>query len=104
MTAFAAAINTLFADPNLGRDALYRAGGAGPDIPVSVILRAPDRFTSFNQSRFVASTTLIDLRVSDVASPEPGDTIMIDDVAYEVSGDPVRDTDRLTWICEVRPA
>lgn len=103
MTAFAAALNTLFADPNFGRDAVYRAGGSGPATPVRAILRAPDRITTFNQGRFVADTFLIDLRVSEVPNPEPGDTLAIGDVTYELRADPVRDADRLTWACEARP-
>ena len=39
---FSAAIDDLFTDPNLATQALYRAG-AGPDVPVRVILRRPDR-------------------------------------------------------------
>lgn len=102
MTAFAAALNALFADPNFGRDAVYRAGGDGPETPVRAVLRAPDRITTFNQGRFVADTVLIDLLVSEVATPEPGDTLSLGAVTYELRADPVRDVDRLTWTCEAR--
>ena len=74
-TAFAAAIDVLFADPNLAIDAVYRAGGADPGVPVRVILRRPDRIGEFGETRIVAETVVIDVRVSDVAAPAEGDTI-----------------------------
>ena len=49
MTAFATAIDALFADPNLGLDAVYRAGGADPGVPVRVIIRRPDRIGEYRR-------------------------------------------------------
>jgi hypothetical protein len=69
MTAFGAAINTLFADPNLGSDAVYRAGGGDPGVPVRVIVRRPDHVGEFGETRIVAGTVMIDVRVSEVATP-----------------------------------
>jgi hypothetical protein len=54
MNAFAAAIDALFADPNLAVDALYRADGADPSIPVMVIVRRPDRIGDFGETRILA--------------------------------------------------
>ena len=103
MTAFAAAIDVLFADLNLGIDAVYRAGGADPGMPVRVILRRPDRISEFGQTRIVAETVIIDVRISDVAAPADGDTIEADGMVYVVQGEPLRDVERLVWTIEARP-
>ena len=39
MDAFRAALDTLFADPNLGETALWQAGGVGPGVSVRLIRR-----------------------------------------------------------------
>ena len=39
MEAFRVALDTLFADPNLGETALWQAGGVGPGVSVRVIRR-----------------------------------------------------------------
>jgi hypothetical protein len=103
MTAFASAIDTLFADPNLGLDAVYRAGGADPGVPVRVILRRPDRISEFGETRIVAGTLLTDVRVGEVAAPADGDTIELDGVVHVVQGEPIRDAERLVWTIEARP-
>ena len=104
MTAFAAAIDVLFADPNLGIDAVYRAGGADPGMPVRVILRRPDRISEFGETRIVTGTVVIDVRVSDVAAPAEGDTIEADGMVCVIQGEPIRDVERLVWTIEARPA
>ena len=80
MTAFAAAIDALFADPNLAVDALYRAGGADPGIPVRVIVRRPDRIGEFGETRIASETTTFDVRTSEIAEPAEGDTLDVDGV------------------------
>jgi hypothetical protein len=99
---FTAAIEALFADPSLGRDGLYRAGGADPGIPVRVILRRPDRVGEFGETRIVTETLLIDVRVSEVAAPADGDTVEVDGTVYVVQGAPIRDAERLVWTIEAR--
>ena len=103
MTACATAIDALFADPNLGLDAVYRVGGADPGVPLRVILRRPDRISEFGQTRIVAETVIIDVRISDVAAPTDGDTIEADGMVYVVQGEPIRDVERLVWTIEARP-
>ncbi len=102
-TVFTTTIDALFADPNLGRDGLYRAGGADPGIPVRVILRRPDRVGEFGETRIVTETLLIDIRVSEVATPADGDTIEVDGTVYVIQGEPIRDAERLVWTIEARP-
>ena len=103
MSAFAAAVDTLFADPNIGRDAVYIADGGAPVLGRAVARRA-DAVTEFGDARLWSETTRIDLRVSEVANPRPGDRIEIDGEAFLVQGEPLRDRERLVWTVELRPA
>lgn len=102
--AFSAAIEALFADPNLARNAVYRAGGADPGVPVRVIVRRPDRVGEFGETRIVAETTVFDVRVSEIAAPAAGDTIEAGGTVYTIQGEPARDAERLVWTIEARPA
>ncbi len=101
--ALAAAIDALFGDPSVGRDAMYIAQGAATK-PVRVIARRPDAVSDFGDARLWSETTRIDLRVAEVANPRPGDRIEIDGDAFLIQGEPVRDRERLLWTVDLRPA
>lgn len=103
MTALAAAIETLFADPNLAQEAVYRVQGTGDPVAIRVIARRPDQVIDFGDTRIHAETSLFDVLVSDMVSPRPGDTIEIDGQTLVVQGEPVRDPERLIWTLDVRP-
>ncbi|WP_424931898.1 head-tail joining protein [Amaricoccus macauensis] len=103
MTAFAAAVDALFADPNLGREATYAPANGDP-FPVSIIPRRADAITEFGDARLWSETTRIDLRVTDVPNPRPGDSIEIDGEAFLIQGEPIRDRERLVWTVDLRPA
>lgn len=103
MTAFDAAVGALFADPNIGRDAIYTADGGAP-VVVRVIARRADALTSFGDARLWSETTRIDLRVAEVPNPRPGDRIEIEGEAFLIQGEPVRDRERLVWTVDLRPA
>lgn len=51
--AFASAIEARFADPNIGEDALWKAGGVGAGVAVRIIRKSPDRMAEFGDSRSV---------------------------------------------------
>lgn len=101
---FAEALNDLFNDPNLGTDALWRAGAADPGIPVRVIVRQPDRIAEFGDTRIAAATTVLEVRVAEAPTFAEGDTLEVEGAVYIVQGEPVRDASRLVWTAEVRPA
>ena len=103
MSAFAAAIGVLFADPHIARDAVYIADGGGP-VLVRVVPRRADEITGFGEARLWSETTRIDLRVAEVAQPRAGDRIEINGEAFLVQGEPVRDRERLVWTVDLRPA
>src|SRR6266511_6023531 len=103
MTVFAAAMDTLFADPNLACDAVYRPGGADPSIPVRVLVRWPDRVGDFGETRIASETATFDVRTSEIAKPVEGDTLEIDGVTSVIQGEPIRDAERLIWTVEAGP-
>lgn len=102
MTAFDAAVAALFADPNIGRDAVYTSDGGAP-TPVRVIARRVDVISDFGDARLWSETTRIDVRISEVLNPRPGDRIEIDNEAFLIQGEPVRDRERLVWTVDLRP-
>jgi len=103
MTAFAAILDALFADPNIGREALYTCDGGAP-VLVRVVSRQADAITDFGDARLWSETTRIDLRVAEVPTPRPGDRLEIDGDAFLIQGEPVRDRERLVWTVDLRPA
>ena len=103
MSAFAAAVGALFADPNIGRDAIYIADGGAP-APVRIVARRADAVTDFGDARLWFDTTRVDLRAAEVPGPRPGDHIEIDGEAFLIQGEPVRDRERLVWTVDLRPA
>jgi hypothetical protein len=102
VTAFTGAIDALFADPNLGADAIYRAGGSGEAITLRAIIRQPDRVGTFGETRIAIETTIFDIRTSDIAAPAEGDTIERNGIVYVIQGEPIRDAERLIWTIEAR--
>lgn len=102
MTAFDAAVAALFADPNIGRDAVYTSDGGAP-VLVRVIARRADSISDFGDARLWSETTRIDVRISEVPNPRPGDRIEIDSEAFLIQGEPVRDRERLVWTMDLRP-
>lgn len=103
MSAFAAAMGALFADPNIGRDAIYIADGGVP-VLVRVVARRADAIIDFGDARLWSETIRIDLRIAEVANPRPGDRIEIDGDAFLIQGEPARDRERLVWTVDLRPA
>ena len=102
LSVLTAVIDTLFADNNIARDAIYIAED-GPTQLVRVVTRRADDITSFGDARIWSETTRIDLRVAEVATPRPGDRLEIDGDAFLIQGEPVRDRERLVWTIDLRP-
>lgn len=104
MSAFGTAMDVLFADPNLARDAVWRATGAGTPVAVRIMLRQPDRIGSFGETRLLADTTMIDVRTAEAPMLASGDVFEIGGETFVVQGEPLRDGERLVWTVELRPA
>jgi hypothetical protein len=103
MSAFALAVDALFADPNLTRAASYELADGDP-FPVRVIARRADTVAEFGEARLWSETSRFDVRVREVATPRPGDRLVLDGETYVVQGEPVRDRERLVWTLDTRPA
>ena len=69
MPAVGAAVDVLFGDPNLARDAIYRDQGTGDPVAIRVIARRPDQVFDFGNTRIHTETSLFDVRVFEVPSP-----------------------------------
>ena len=111
MSIFAEAIDDLFADPNLARDAVWRAGGTGAPVTVRIVLRQPDRIGGFGETRLLAATTMIDVRTAEAPELAGGDVFEIPGSGpgqagetFVVQGEPVRDAEHLVWTAELRRA
>lgn len=102
MNAFARALGRIFEHRDISLDAVYRPSGAGDGVPCRVILRQPDEMTTFGETQIVRGTTLLEVRVADVAMPRDGDSFTIEARVYRVAGAPRRDVERLTWTCGCR--
>ncbi len=103
MTAFAAAMDAIFRDVNMAVDATWYPFGGTP-VPVRVIRKAPDEVTAFGSAQILSDTTLVDVRVSEMTNPKPGDGVAIGADNYVIQGEPKRDRDRLLWTLELVPA
>ena len=100
MEAFRAALDALFADPNLGEHALWKAGGVGPGVPVRVIRRRPDAMVEFGASRALMATVLLDLRRTEAMAIEEGDLVVIGAETYRIIGTPASDPLGIILTCE----
>jgi hypothetical protein len=94
-------INACF--ERLGVDAAYTPAG-GDSITVRVIAKRPDEIVGFGGTRIHTETAVFDLRVSEVATPRPGDRLTVAGSEYVVQGEPDRDPERLVWTVETYPA
>jgi len=103
MNAFAVAMDALFQDVNLGLDATWYPAGGAPQ-PIRVIRKAPDEVTGFGGAQILSETTLIDVRVSEIPDPKPGDGIAIGAENFVIQGEPRRERDHLLWTLELVPA
>ena len=103
MTAFAAVVDALFGDPNIGREAVYTSDGGAP-LLVRVVSRQADAISDFGDARLWSETTRVDLRVAEVPAPRPGDRLEMGGDAFLIQGEPIRDRERLVWTVDLRPA
>lgn len=75
MSAFAAAMAALTADPNLGVPAIWRAGGTGAGTPVRVLRSSPDVTSAGFETSIVQPTDVLTVTADAIPSPVAGDTI-----------------------------
>ena len=102
MSVLATIVNATFRDRNLASDAIYRPGGAGSGTGCRAVLSAPDQVANFGDTRFVADTIILSLRVADAPALSAIDTVEIGGAIYRIQGEPTRDATRLVWKAEAR--
>lgn len=98
MTAFADAVDDLFADPNMAATVSYQGS------PVRSLVRRPDRDIEFSDITVQTSTAVFEIRRRDVPAPQAGDVIVHDGDSFVVQGEPRLDAERLIWTLDTRPA
>ena len=103
MTAFAGALDLLFADPNLAHEAWYR-DSEGQFTRIHIIMRRSDDVTTFGAARLVSETFRFDVRVSELPTPRPDEQILFGEETLLIQGEPLRDRERLIWTIEATPA
>lgn len=101
---FEAALGRIFGNPSMAVAAVWISATTSEERTVRVIRRAPDRITEFGAGRFVSDTMMVDVRVSDLPNPRPGDLLVIDADSFILLGEPLRDRERLIWILDLRPS
>jgi hypothetical protein len=102
MTVFQGAVDATFAA--FGIDATYVPAGGEP-VSVRVIARRPDAIVGFGETRIHAETATFEVRASEVADPRPDDQLTVGGETFVVQGEPERrDSDRLVWTLDTRPA
>jgi hypothetical protein len=77
VTAFDAAMAALIADPHLAVEAIYRAGGNGPPVPLRVLRSSPDRVADAFGTPVLQATDVLVVSVADLATVSAGDTFTI---------------------------
>lgn len=103
--AFSAATDAIFADPNIGKDALWRVGGAGTGIPCRVTLTRPDQLAEFGKIRVKVGSSIIEVRKSEIEAPAVDDTCEITGIGtFKIIAEPMEDGENLSWTCEAGAA
>jgi hypothetical protein len=107
VNAFQAMVDAQFDDPNLGIDAIWRAGGATKGLPVRIRYRSPEGIVGLQGNQFDLPATLLDIRLSEVAEPAEGDVVDVLDEdgaikeTVQVTGLAGIDARKLVRTCEV---
>ena len=104
MSVFDAALDRIFGNTSMAVAAVWISAATSEERPIRVIRRAPDRITEFGEARFVSDTMMVDVRLSDLPDPRPGDLLVIGSGSYTIQGEPMRDRERLIWTLDLRPS
>jgi hypothetical protein len=101
---FAEMVDEVFAEPGFAKPALYRAGGTGDGVAVSVAVSSPDRLNTIVGLAVVQASMVAEVRVSEVAAFALADTLEIGGTVYKPSGRPMKDEQGRLWRVGMVPA
>jgi hypothetical protein len=96
MSAFTIAMQALFNDRNVSKDAFFLPL-MGSNKAVRVITRAPDVYQNIGQSVIETPSLTLEVQIADCPSLVAGDQFMVDGITYSVQGTPRRDSENLVW-------
>lgn len=77
MSAFAAALAALHADPHLGEDAVYLPPGQGAPVPCRVLRRRPDPVMDMGQHHLRQPGLVFEIQVAEVPAPQKGGRLQL---------------------------
>jgi hypothetical protein len=77
MSAFAAAMEALVADPNLGTEAIYRQGGSGAPVSLRVLRSSPDRAADAFGTGIISATDILAVAIAALPAVDAGDTFTL---------------------------
>ena len=77
MSAFAAAMDVLVADSNLGTQAVYRQGGSGTPVSLRVLRSSPDRVADAFSTGVISVTDILSVAIAVLPAVDGGDTFTI---------------------------
>jgi hypothetical protein len=89
MTVFDAALLTLFGDPNLAEDALWRPGGTGAGQAIRIIRVQPQPVVDIGGAKLVQDGTVFDVLVATAAAIAERDTIEAGGQIYRIQAPPM---------------
>ena len=100
MTAFATAIDAIYADPNFGVAATYTPQVGSP-VAVTLIWTRPDDTVELSGMATRLPKRVGKVRVSQLADPKKGDTLTVGAATFTV-GDRHRDELGLEWSLDLK--
>jgi hypothetical protein len=100
---FAEMIDEVFAEPGFAKAAIYRPGGTGDGVAVSVAIAAPDRINTIVGLSVAQASMTAEVRITEVAAFGSGDTLEFSGVVYKLSGKAQRDDHGLLWRLSLVP-
>ena len=103
MDIFTAAVDAIFADPNMTVEATYTAPAGGMPISCRVVLDERDRELGGLSGRPLVEGRTITVRRNEIAAPARGGTFTLLDQILTVLDDPrCEDALRLLWVMTAR--
>lgn len=77
MSAFAAAMDALVADANLGTEAIYRQGGSGTPVSLRVLRSSPDRVADAFGTGILTATDILSVAMAALPAVAASDTFTL---------------------------
>jgi hypothetical protein len=70
-------MDALAADPNIGADAIYRAGGTGAPVSLRVVRSAPDRLAEAFGTSVIQATDILTVAIAVLPAMDAGDSFTL---------------------------